>query len=205
MNSKKQAERAGRPRSFDVEKALDSALEVFRAKGYEGASLTELTEAMGINRPSLYAAFGDKESLFRKVLQRYACWADSFFRKALEAPTAREVAHNLLVAAAEMQTSGEIRGCLLTQGALVCGDESEPIRRELAGARKANEIAIRDRFQRAKREGDLPADAHPADLARYLTSVMQGMSVLANGGASRAELRRVAEMALRAFRGAGKP
>jgi len=199
VKAKKQGERAGRPRSFDVEKALDCAMEVFRAKGYEGASLADLTEAMGINRPSMYAAFGDKESLFRKVLQRYTCWVDSFFKKALAAPTARAVAAGLLYAAAEMQTSGDVRGCLLTQGALACGDEGEPIRRKLASLRRGNEVMIRERLQRAKKEGDLPAEVNPADLARYLTTVMQGMSVLAKGGASRAELRRVAETALRAF------
>lgn len=198
MRAKKR-HKAGRPRSFDTEKALDRALEVFRAKGYEGASLSDLTRAMGINRPSLYAAFGDKEALFRKVLKRYRNWADSFFGKALTAPTAREVAEGLLYAAADMQTTGAVRGCLITQGALVCGDEATPVRRELAVLRRANEAAIRGRLQRAKKQGDLPADSSPVDLARYLTTVMQGMSVLANGGASRAELRRVADTALLAF------
>ena len=199
MRARKRHKGTGRPRSFDTEKALDSALRVFRAKGYEGASLSDLTEAMGINRPSMYAAFGDKQSLFRRVLRRYRGWTDLCFGKALEAATAREVAAGLLYAAAEMQTAGSIRGCLITQGALVCGDEAEPVRRELAAVRRANEAAIRQRLQRAKREGDLAPDSHPSDLARYLTTVMQGMSVLANGGATRAELRRVAETALLAF------
>jgi len=199
MRARQQRKKAGRPRSFDTGEALDRALEVFRSKGYEGASLSDLTRAMGINRPSMYAAFGDKVSLFRKVLQRYRCWTDSFFDKALQAPTARQVAERLLYAAADMQTSGAIRGCLITQGALVCGDQAEPVRRELAMVRKTNEVAIRERLQHARKEGDLPANANPADLARYLTTVMQGISVLANGGATRSELRRVAETALRAW------
>lgn len=200
MKAKTQGEKPGRPRSFDTEKALDAAMRVFRERGYEGASLTDLTQAMGINRPSMYAAFGDKESLFRRVLDRYSCQANTFFQRALAAKTAREVAEGLLYGAAEMQTSGDNpRGCLITQGALVCGEEGEPIRQELASHRHHQEAIIRDRLKRAKKEGDLPADASPADLARYLTTVMQGMSVLANGGASRAELKRVVETALQAW------
>lgn len=200
MKAKKTREKLGRPRSFDTEKALDHAMRVFREKGYEGASLADLTKAMGINRPSLYAAFGDKESLFRKVLARYSCGANDFYQKALAEKTARAVAERLLFSAVEFQTSGgNPRGCLITQGALVCGDEGEPIRRELSSLRRAQEAVIRDRLKRARKEGDLPKDADPADLARYLATVMQGMSILANGGASRAELRRVAETALRAW------
>jgi len=200
MKTKIQSETIGRPRSFDTEKALDSAMQVFREKGYEGASLADLTTAMGINRPSLYAAFGDKESLFRKVLDRYSCRVSGHLKRAFEEKTARGFAERLLYSSAEMQTKDEtVRGCLITQGALVCGDEGEPIRQELIAMRHQQEALIRDRLKRAKKEGDLPADANPADLARYLTTVMQGMSILANGGASRAELRRVVETALQAW------
>ena len=200
MKAKTRNKAVGRPRSFDTERALDSAMRLFRERGYEGASLSDLTKAMGINRPSMYAAFGDKESLFRRVLDRYACNANSVFQRALEAKTAREVAQALLYAAVDMQTrEGAPRGCLITQGALVCGTEGEPIRRELTSLRREQEAMIRERLVRAKKEGDLPATAHPTDLARYLATVMQGMSVLANGGASRAELRKVADTALRAW------
>ena len=197
---KKKREALGRPRLFDTEKALDSATRVFREKGYEGASLNDLTKAMGINRPSMYAAFGDKEALFRKVLDRYACTTKSFFEQALSAKTAREVAQRLLHGAVEMQTcENSPRGCLITQGALVSGKEGEPIRRELTKKRHEQEEVIRERLVRARKEGDLPKSANPADLARYLTTVMQGMSVLANGGASRSELQKVAETALQAW------
>ncbi len=200
MKAKKKRESLGRPRSFDTEKALDSATYVFREKGYEGASLTDLTKAMGINRPSMYAAFGDKEALFRKVLERYTCSTKSFFEQALSAKTARAVAEGLLYGAVQMQTrEGSPRGCLITQGALVCGTEGEPIRRELSKKRHEQEELIRARLVRARKEGDLPKTANPADLARYLTTVMQGMSVLANGGASRSELLKVAETALQAW------
>jgi AcrR family transcriptional regulator len=192
----------GRPRSFDTEQALDRAMRVFREKGYEGASLADLTEAMGINRPSMYAAFGDKESLFRKVLDRYSCGVRGAFEQALAEKTTRGFVGRLLYTSADLQTKPEgPHGCLITQGALVCGDQGEPIRQELISLRHAQEAMIRKRLLRAKREGDLPKSASPADLARYLTAVMQGMSVLATGGASRTELRKVAETALAAFPG----
>jgi AcrR family transcriptional regulator len=190
----------GRPREFDVEKALDRALKVFWRKGYEGASLPELTRAMGINRPSLYAAFGNKEALFRKVLDRYAEGPAAYVREALNEPTARAVAERMLVGAVDLLTGPRSpRGCLLVHGALACGEAAESIRRELASRRAAGEAAIRQRFERAAAEGDLPTDVCPADLARYVVTVRQGMAVQAAGGAGREELRRVAEMALRVW------
>jgi AcrR family transcriptional regulator len=200
VNTKTKTGRMGRPRSFDTEAALDNAMRVFREKGYEGASLSDLTRAMGINRPSMYAAFGDKESLFRRVLDRYSCNMNAVFQQALQAATAREVAERLLRTAVEMQTrNGNPRGCLITQGALVCGTEGEPIRHELSIRRHQQEATIRERLVRARKEGDLPPGTNPADLARYLTTVMQGISVLATGGATRAQLRKVADTALRAW------
>jgi len=177
-------------------------MRVFREKGYEGASLSDLTKAMGINRPSMYAAFGDKESLFRKVLDRYSCGINAAFQRALSEKTARAFVERLLSTVVELQTKGEgPRGCLITQGALVCGEQGEPIRQELIVKRHEQEELIRRRLQRAKKEGDLPESANPADLARYLTAVMQGMSILANGGASRTELRKVVETTLLALPG----
>jgi AcrR family transcriptional regulator len=190
----------GRPRAFDVEKALDRALEVFWRKGYEGASLLDLTRAMGINRPSLYAAFGSKEGLFRKALDRYAEGPAAYVRAALNAPTARAVAERLLGGSVDLLTDRRNpRGCLLVQGALACGEAAESVRRELAARRASGEVAVRQRFERALADGDLPADSDPADLARYVVTVMRGMAVQAAGGAGREELRRVAEMALRAW------
>jgi AcrR family transcriptional regulator len=191
---------AGRPRGFNLEQALDRALEVFWRKGYEGATLPDLTRAMGINRPSLYAAFGNKEALFRKVVERYAGGPGAYVRKALDEPTARKVVEQLLRGAADSLTGPrQPRGCLLVQGALACGEDADPVRRELASGRAAGEAALRRRLERAKADRDLPGDSRPADLARFITTVIHGMSVQAAGGASRAELRRVAEMALRAW------
>ena len=190
----------GRPRAFDMEVALDSALRVFWEKGYEGASLADLTAAMGINRPSLYSAFGNKEALFRKVMDRYAAGPASFFGNALEAPTARAVAEQLLRGAVEAQChTGHPRGCMAVQSALVCGDEALSVRAELTARRAAAQQALRERLERAKADGDLPRTADPAALAQYLAAVVQGLAVQASSGASRAELAGVAEMALKAW------
>lgn len=192
----------GRPREFDADEALDCALEVFWRKGYEGTSLSELTEAMGINRPSLYAAFGNKEELFRKALDRYADGPAAYAREALNAPTAKGVAERLLHGAAEALTHPDYPpGCLGVHGALSCGEAAESIRDELGSRRAAYEQSLRQRFERAKAEGDLSAEADCADLARLVMTVAQGMAVQAAGGATRQDLRRVAEMMLRAWPG----
>jgi AcrR family transcriptional regulator len=190
----------GRPRAFDMDTALDRALQVFWRKGYEGTSLSDLTKAMGINRPSLYAAFGNKEALFRKALDRYVEGPAAYTRTALDEPTARAVVERLLRGVVGLLTNPRHPpGCLAVQGALACGDAADSIRRELISRRMAGEAALRQRFERAIADGDLPFDADPADLARYVVTITQGMAVQAAGGASREELRRVVEMALRAW------
>src|SRR6201984_1623795 len=119
------AARLGRPRAFDPDTALDRAMHVFWAKGYEGASLSNLTRAMRINRPSLYAAFGNKEQLFKKVLDRYMDGPVAWFGKALAAPKARDVVEQIFLGTARMAEDPTIRaGCRMVQGALACGSES---------------------------------------------------------------------------------
>src|ERR1700726_1203225 len=200
MKRNKSSGRIGRPRSFDIDRALDRALQVFWRKGYEGTSLSDLTRAVGVTRPSLYAAFGDKESLFRKVLDRYLIGPAAYTQEALKEPTARAVVERLLRGAADLNTaSPNPGGCLTVQGALACGEVADSIRQELAACRAAGEAALRRRFQRAKSEGDLPATVNPADLARYVATIVYGMAVQAAGGASRDELQHVVEMALRAW------
>ena len=128
---------SGRTRQFDVDEALDRALEVFWARGYEGATLPELTRAMGINRPSLYAAFGNKEQLFRKALDRYQTGPMSFLTEALRKPTARAVVEAIFSGFVRMQRDRDkVRGCLVVSGALACGEEAETVRRELAQLRQ---------------------------------------------------------------------
>lgn len=191
---------SGRPRSFDINEALDRAMEVFWRKGYEGASLPDLTEAMGINRPSLYAAFGNKESLFRKALDRYAEGPASKVRAALSEPTARKVAEGFLCGTVMLLTNPKHpRGCMAVQGALACGDASDSIRRELITRRLVVQDELRQRFQRAIDEGDLPKDADAGHLAQYITTIAQGMAVQAASGACCEDLRRVADTALRNF------
>jgi len=190
----------GRPRAFERDSALDRALKVFWREGYEAASLSDLTKAMGINRPSLYAAFGNKEALFRRVLDRYMEGPAAYAADALKQPTARAVAERLLEGAAEALTKPNYpRGCLYVQGALACGEEATSMRRELALRRMAFEAQLCQRFERAKADGDLPHDSDPVDLSRFVVTVYQGMAVQATAGKSRAELRRVARTALRAW------
>lgn len=190
----------GRPRSFDLDQALDRALLIFWRVGYEGASLNDLTEAMGINPPSLYAAFGSKEGLFRQALDRYMEKRSEFLRQAFARPTAREVAAYLLSGTANLQTvKNRPRGCLLVQGALACKDAAEPIRNELAQRRAAGEAALADRFRQAIDAGDLTAAQDPGCLASYIMTVMQGMAVKAAGGASGAELQQIVDLALAVF------
>jgi AcrR family transcriptional regulator len=200
MKSKTTVAKRGRPRAFDPDAALDRAMHVFWAKGYEGASLSDLTRAMRINRPSLYAAFGNKEQLFRKVLDRYASGPLAYFGKALAAAKARDVVEEILLGAANMASDPQFpAGCLLVQGALACGDSAGRVQKETAARRAASEVALRRRLQRAKREGDLPRDADPAELARYLMTVLQGMAIQGADGASPDQLRRVVQVALRAW------
>jgi AcrR family transcriptional regulator len=190
----------GRPRAFDADEALDQAMHVFWARGYEGTSISDLTDAMGINRPSLYAAFGDKRALFLKVLDRYAAGPSKYVREALDAPTARAVAERLFRGALDLQTGPDTpAGCLFVQGALACGEEAAPIRREVAAHRALGEAAVRERFERAVAEGDLPPDADAAALARFVRSVIYGMAVQAAGGATRRDLEEVLRTALRAL------
>jgi AcrR family transcriptional regulator len=190
----------GRPRSFDPEKALEAALRVFWKKGYEGTALSDLTAAMGINRPSIYATFGNKEALFRKALDRYSERMTNYMAEALKEPTARAVAERLMAGAADsLSCPGNPKGCLIVQGALACGDEAQGIRKELIARRATGEAAVRQRFERAKVEGDLPAGTDPGDLARYVMSVMHGMAVQSAGGASREELQGVIDLSMRAW------
>ena len=190
----------GRPREFDPDRALDRALRVFWRSGYEGASMADLTEAMGITRPSLYAAFGNKEELFRKALDRYVDGPGGYVQIALAKPTAREVVEHLLYQAADAVTDpNNPPGCLAVQGALCCGEAAETIKQELMHRRANGEQELRRRFARAISEGDLPTGSDAADLARYISAIVQGMAVQAAGGVSREQLRKIAEMTLRTW------
>ncbi|SDA89669.1 transcriptional regulator, TetR family [Pseudomonas sp. NFACC15-1] len=187
----------GRQREFDVDTALDAALCVFWRKGYEGASYTDLTQATGVERPALYSAFGNKESLFRRALERYYAHYLDFFPAALEQPTSRDVAAYILRGAVEVNTRyPDRKGCLGIHGALAGSDDAEPIRQALIDARAAGEASLRERFERAKTEGDLPESANCTALAAFVMAMTHGMAVQAKAGFTRETLEAVVEQAL---------
>jgi len=188
----------GRPREFNVDVALDRALDVFWRNGYEGTSIAELTEAMGINPPSLYAAFGNKENLFRQALDRYVEQKTNFWNEALGKPTAREMVHHLLFGSVEFLTDEcNPHGCMIVRSSLSCGAATDAIKRELTEKRATGEAMLRERLQQARRSGEMPAGLDPAAFARYIMTVMEGMSVRAASGASRKELREIATLTMR--------
>src|ERR1700745_1072180 len=170
--------RLGRPRGVDEDAALEAAMRVFWEKSYEGATIADLTEAMGINRSSMYAAFGDKESIFRRVMERYRAGRMTYIRQALAQPSLREVAAGLIHGTAEFLSSPDNpRGCLLIQGALACGADAEHVKLAMIDWRKSGEAALKKRLQQAQSEGELPGEIQPADFARYLSSIMAGPGV----------------------------
>jgi AcrR family transcriptional regulator len=187
----------GRHREFCVEKALDAALCVFWRKGYEGTSYADLTEATGVERPALYSAFGNKESLFRQALARYHERYLGYLPEALEMPSARQVAACFLRGAVDLNTRYPDRtGCLGVNGVLAGSDTAEPIRQALIAYRATGEARLRARFERAKAEGDLPETADCAILAAYVMAVTHGIAVQAKAGFPREVLQAVAEQAL---------
>jgi AcrR family transcriptional regulator len=189
----------GRTRSFDADAALDRAVDLFARQGYEGTSIAQLTAVMGINPPSLYAAYGNKRELFDRVVERYAEYRRADLEDVLGQPTARLAARRFLEGAADHDTApGQPRGCLTVQGCLAGSVEDLEVAELLAHRRAANQDALQRRLERGVIDGDLPADTDCEALARYLCTVSQGISVQASGGASREQLLEVAALALAA-------
>jgi AcrR family transcriptional regulator len=190
----------GRPRVFDMDEALEKALKIFWARGYEGASIAELTKTLGVNKPSLYAAFGNKEELFYKALMRYATGPVAFVNDVLKEPTARKVAESFLVKAAEFLTDPQHpKGCMIVQGALSSGENAELVRNTLIQFRHSYENQLAERFAKAIVDGDLSSDANPKCLAKYLATLHQGMSVQASSGATKDALLDIAHLALKVW------
>jgi len=187
----------GRPREFCVDQALAQALRVFWEKGYDGTSLNDLTDAMCITRPSLYAAFGNKESLFRKALDLYEREKLDYIGKALEQPTARGVAEVMLRGSVDnVMSSDQPHGCLGVITSVACGPESQSIREEVVKRGELGKKALIERFNQAKAEGDLPKHIDPEGLMRVLIAMLQGISVQASQGATRSELDHLVDTSL---------
>jgi len=188
----------GRPRAFDKVKALDTALELFWRHGYEGTSISLLAERIGVNVPSLYAAFGNKESLFLQAIERYGELNGRIYHESFKKKTAREVALAILIGEVELVTQrGRPDGCLMVQGALATSPESEKISEMMAGMRGMAERWMAERFERAKEENDLPADADPKSLASYIMTLNSGLAVQAKSGVGKKQLLKVVEIAMR--------
>ncbi len=195
--AKQPTKQRGRPPSFNQDEALEKALNVFWAHGYEGTSMAELTAALGMNKPSIYAAFGNKEELFRKALAKYLAGPVAFVKVALNEPTAKKVAETFLFGAVEfLSAPNNPRGCMVVQGALTCGAGSAQIQQELIKYRKSYEAAIKQRFDLAVTQADLPPSTNSAVLAKYLATLHQGLSVQATNGATKAELTEVVNFAM---------
>lgn len=190
-----------RPKSFDEQEAIEAALQVFLAKGYDGSSIAELTVAMGINPPSLYATFGDKRGLFERVMDRYAGRRSPLLHAAIAEATAAGVVSKLMHGYADALTDPTWPpGCLYVQAALSCSDAAAPVREELTVRRLAIEPDLEARFEKARRDGDLSKSANAADIARYCATLLQGMAIQAASGASRSSLHSLADLVEGQFR-----
>jgi AcrR family transcriptional regulator len=186
----------GRPRGFVADEALEKALHLFWAKGYEGVAISDLTQAMGVNRPSLYATFGNKEELFRKALARYTQNYFSAASFASQFTTARAAVEAMLHAAADFIANPEHPGCFEVVAAMATGDASRGIQQQLCDIRINEVKAWRDRFARAQAEGEIAASPAAIDLARYVMTIVAGMTVQARNGATADDLHSVAHLAI---------
>lgn len=190
----------GRPRGFDTDEILDKVVDAFWQNGFEGTSMADLTAATGLNKPSLYAALGNKEDMFRAAFARYRARQAEFTGNVLSHASAREGIHNLLLALVISQTqAGLPHGCLMVHGNLVGGPESAAIREELLAQRKAAQAKLRQRLVKAQADGEFPRTVSATDFSHYLTTVIQGLAVQAAGGATRQTLHRVVALAMAAW------
>lgn len=196
----------GRPRAFDRDAALRRAMELFWARGYEGTTIGDLTAAMGINRPSLYASFGCKEALFEEAVSLYDTVEGAAVRQAFAAaPTARAAVEALLRINARAYTAADKPpGCMVVLSALLGMPENAGVRDFLARNRRASEAQLRERLDRGIRDGDLDPATDTAKLAGFYTAVLQGLSVQARDGADAAALNTVVDAAMAAWEVAGR-
>ncbi|HEX6418572.1 MAG TPA: TetR/AcrR family transcriptional regulator [Acidimicrobiales bacterium] len=193
--------RRGRPRSFDRQQALRRAMEVFWAHGYEGASLSELTSAMGINSPSLYAAFGSKEQLFREAVRLYDATEGAATTRAMaEEPTARAAVEAMLRDNVEAYADPATpRGCMVVLAAATGAVASTEVQEFLAENRRQTLAVLGERIERGIHDGDLPPGTDAQGVAAFYVTILQGLSIQARDGASRARLHAVVDGAMAAW------
>jgi AcrR family transcriptional regulator len=191
----------GRPRQFDRDVALRRAMEVFWEWGYEGASLSDLTAAMGINAPSLYGVFGSKAALFQEAVELYDATEGAAGHVALhDEPTARAAIEGVLRCnAAAFADPSTPRGCMVVLAATNTTPANEGVRDYLAGRRRDDRAALRARLARGVADGDLSPDVDLDDLATYCSVVLNGLAVQARDGASAAALDAVIDRAMQAW------
>ena len=190
--------KTGRPISFDEDAALEAAMLLFWERGFEGASMADLTQAMGLNPSSIYAAFGDKHALFSLAVKRYLDTRAQYATEALEEQTLQKVIRALFNnTVAFLTTPGHPPTCMTLSGAMGCSVDAAPARDLMTEVRRQNEVAIRKRLLKARKSGELSKDINVDDYTRYLSSILAGLSVQAANGSTKAELKRTSRMALR--------
>jgi AcrR family transcriptional regulator len=187
----------GRPRAFDRDDALDRAMHLFWRRGYEATSVSDLTEAMGITPPSLYAAFGDKKRLFLEAVDRYQSGPGGFAQAAFNEPTAVRAVRRLMMDTIEsFFEKNNPKGCMVVLAATNCTTDSSDILDELAGRRRMAERLVRDRIAAGRDAGEIPSRADVDALAGMIITTLYGLSIKARDGASRASLRKVVEQVM---------
>jgi AcrR family transcriptional regulator len=190
--------KTGRPISFDKDAALEAAMLLFWERGFEGASMADLTQAMGLNPSSIYAAFGDKHALFSLAVKRYLDSRAQYAAEALEEPTLEKVIRALFDNTVSfLTTPGHPQTCMTLAGAMGCSVDAAPTRELMAEVRRQNQAAIRERLLKARKNAELSKEINVDDYTRYLSSILAGLSVQAANGSTKVELKGTAQMALR--------
>lgn len=191
----------GRQPTFDRDQALETALDLFWRHGYEGVSIADLTDAIGIAAPSLYHAFGNKADLYREVLRRYGANGISA-EEIAAAPSAHDAVSMMLERGiAAVTAPGKPLGCMVSSGMLMTSAENAELAAELRALRAASRLALERRIASDIEAGLLPGATDAAALARFTMTVLQGLSVQALDGATAAELAPVAASALAVWPG----
>jgi AcrR family transcriptional regulator len=190
--------KTGRPISFDKDAALEAAMLIFWERGFEGTSMADLTQAMGLNPSSIYAAFGDKHALFQLVVKRYMELRAQYAVSALEEPTLERFIRALFNnTVAFLTTPNHPPTCMTLAGAVGCSLDAKPARDLMTAIRKQNQVALKERLLKARKSGELPKEINVDDYTRYLSTIVAGLSIQAANGSTKAELKRTAQMALR--------